>query len=80
MDNVSYLRGKHAFRFGFEYLDIVFDGDTISPSPGLVKFTPLENFLQGAPSSGPFIGDPTQNTRAHWFGGFFQDDWRVSPG
>ena len=25
VDNVSYLRGKHAFKFGFEYVDVIFD-------------------------------------------------------
>ena len=25
VDNVSFLHGKHAFKFGFEYVDILFD-------------------------------------------------------
>lgn len=88
IDNVSFLRGQHAFKFGFEYLDMVFDGDTFTQAQGVAKFaslsgnpnTPLENFLQGIPSSGSiYLGNPTQNTRSHWFGGFFQDDWRIKP-
>ena len=30
----SYLRGKHAFKFGFEYLDAIFDGDTYNQGNG----------------------------------------------
>ncbi len=30
IESVSYLRGKHAFKFGFEYIDVILDGDTYS--------------------------------------------------
>jgi len=80
VETVSYLRGKHAFKFGFEYLDQIFDGIAYSGAQGAATFTNLQNFLQGIPSSGSILlGDPTDNTRSHWFGGFAQDDWRLSP-
>ena len=80
VETVSYLRGKHAFKFGFEYLDQVFDGIAYSGAQGGATFTTLQNFLQGIPSSGSILlGDPTDNTRSHWFAVYAQDDWRLSP-
>ena len=79
-DDVSRLIGKHALKFGFEYLDIIFGNDTLQPVSGIVKFKTLQGFLQGAPSSESILlGDATINVRSHWFAGFFQDDWRVTP-
>jgi Carboxypeptidase regulatory-like domain len=79
-DNVSRLVGKHALKFGAEYLDIIFGNDTLQPSSGIVKFKTLETFLEGAPSSQSILlGDATINVRSHWYAGFFQDDWRVTP-
>src|SRR5579864_1273688 len=55
VESVSYLRGKHAFKVGFDYLDIVFDGNTFTTAQGVANFASpgsLEAFLQGQPSSG----------------------------
>jgi len=81
IDSVSYLRGKHSFKFGFEHLDLVFDGDAYPNSSGTLTFSSLTTFLQGTPTTPAsiFLGDATQNSRMHWFGGFIQDDWRIKP-
>ena len=83
VESVSYLRGKHSFKFGFEYLDIVFDGTSFSLAQGNVTFLTLQNYLEGFPNSWTILlGSPqanTQNDRAHWYGGFVQDDWRLTP-
>ncbi len=47
VESVSYLRGKHAFKFGFEYVDVVLDGDTYSGAQGAITFQSLESFVQG---------------------------------
>jgi hypothetical protein len=85
VDSVSYLRGSHAFKFGFEFLDNVFDEDIYTLGLGMAQFskagaiTGLESFLLGNPNNGTIlIGDPTQIIRNHWFAGFVQDDWRIS--
>jgi len=79
IDSVSYLHGNHALKFGFEFLDNVFDEDIYTLGLGMAQFSSLQNFLQGKPNNGTIlIGDPTQIIRNHWFAGFFQDDWRVS--
>jgi hypothetical protein len=78
-ETLSYLHGKHAFKYGFEYLDNIFEGDTYSGAQGAASFTTLENFLQGIPSTASILlGDGTQNARAHWYGVFAQDDWRIN--
>ena len=79
VETVSYLHGKHAFKFGFDYVDVVLDGDTYSQAQGDVVFTNLTNFLQGIPSTGTILrGDPTEQARSHWYGTYFQDDWRLT--
>ena len=82
IDNVSYLHGKHAFKFGFEYIDVIDDeglqGNSSVLDQGSLVFPTLESFLQGAPSRGSIlVGDTTNELRSHWYAGFFQDDWRV---
>ena len=51
VDNVSFLHGKHSFKFGFEYSDILFDqkyaGNILDNQSGLIKFASLEGFLTG---------------------------------
>jgi hypothetical protein len=80
VETVSNLHGNHAFKFGFEYLDEIFDGDAFPGVQGAATFGNLQGFLQGIPSTASiYLGDPTQNTRMHWFSGFFQDDWRIRP-
>jgi carboxypeptidase family protein len=80
VENVSYLRGKHSFKFGFEYLDVIFDGNAYPGVQGAANFPDLQSFLQGIPDKGSiFLGNADQNTRMHWYGGFIQDDWRIKP-
>ncbi len=49
VESVSYLRGKHSFKFGFEYLDIVFDGTSFSLAQGNVQFLDLAKLSPGLP-------------------------------
>ena len=92
VDNVSYLRGKHAFRFGFEYVDILYDqgqgGNIRTPGQGGVTFASLTTFLEAGPvgkgmvaggsNTGILEGNNTNQIRSHWFAGFAQDDWRLT--
>jgi len=79
VDHVSYLHGKHAFKFGVEIIDFVFDGDTYNQANGDVVFKTLQTFLSGTPKSGTIlVGNPQINVRSHDYAGFFQDDWRVA--
>ncbi len=79
VDTVSYLRGKHAFKFGFDFVDVVYDNNAYNRANGRIQFSSLQNFLQGIPSSGTIlVGDPNLYARAHWYAGFVQDDWRLT--
>src|SRR5690348_10664247 len=88
-DSVSYLRGKHAFKFGVEIAHIeadAFNHDT----RGRIDFqgkqlfskasTPLEDFFAGVPSRGfLLIGDAHRTVNWMSYAGFVQDDWRLTP-
>src|SRR6266702_73432 len=79
VDTVSYLRGKHAFKFGFDFVDVVDDNIAYNRANGRIQFSSLQNFLQGIPSSGTIlVGDPNLYARAHWYAGVVQDDWRLT--
>ncbi len=80
VDNVSYLRGKHAFNFGFEFLDYIADNYHINFANGDVVFSSLTNYLTGTVNKGvQLVGNPVTDSRGYSFAGFIQDDWRVKP-
>jgi hypothetical protein len=80
VDNVSYLRGKHAFKFGFEFLEEVDGNNPYMNGNGTISFNDLQSFLTGSPSQASFLyGNVDQNGRMHSWAGFAQDDWRVTP-
>ena len=79
VESLLYLHGKHSFKFGFEYVDVILDGDTYSQAQGDVVFPNLEAYLQGLPTSGTILlGNPQEEARSHWYGTYAQDDWRVT--
>jgi hypothetical protein len=87
LDHVSYLHGKHAFKFGGEFTVVQSSAGATSNAKGRVNFktnggnTRLENFLLGNTGSGSsiFVGDPVRDVHTDHFAAFFQDDYRVTP-
>ena len=93
VDHVSFLRGKHAFKFGFETLFMEPFFGNFSGARGIIAFgdnsngtafagsTPLQDFLAGTPdaSAGGTIlsGDPRRSLRQQDYSGFFEDVWHV---
>jgi len=92
-DNVSYLLGKHALKFGAEFAHIEADADSHDQrgriffvgggTPGLAdcggSSCPLEDLFAGNSSFGSQLtGNP--NVRITWTStaGFVQDDWRIT--
>ena len=64
VDSVSYLRGKHAFKFGFDFVDVVYDNNAYNRANGRIQFKDLENFLKGNPKSGTIlVGDPSTSAK-----------------
>jgi len=89
-DAVSYLKGKHAFKFGFEFAHLEGDIATFADGRGFINFnggqlfagtsTPLEDFFAGTPSNAiRQVGDPHRT--ATWVipAGFVQDDFHATP-
>lgn len=93
-DNVSYLMGKHTFKFGAEIAHIEVDSASYDTGRGRVDFQggqvagltdcggascPLEDFFAGAPSRG-FVLTGNAARVSNWmsYAGFAQDDWRVT--
>ena len=90
LDNVSYTRGKHTFRFGGEYRRGSTDNIRDRRGKGRVRFqnggntfgtsTALEDFLAGNPDKGDiFVGNSERFVHLTSWGAFLQDDWRVTP-
>ncbi len=80
VDHVSYLRGKHSFKFGFEFLDEIGTNNAFSRAAGKVAFSNLQNFLAGTVKNGQILlGNAAQVTHSYSYAGFVQDDWRVTP-
>ena len=80
VDHVSLLRGKHSFKFGFEFLDEIGTNNAFSRAAGKVAFSNLQNFLSGTVKNGQiFLGNAAQVTHAYSYAGFAQDDWRLTP-
>jgi hypothetical protein len=87
VDHVSYLRGKHAFKFGGEITDNVHTGTITQFGKGRLKFKPfndtgvtLENLLAGDVGSGSSLltGNAFRDSHIWGYAGFFQDDWRAT--
>jgi Carboxypeptidase regulatory-like domain len=94
-DSVSYLAGKHAFKFGVEFASIDLTNAIYDTGRGLVKFggkqtsgltdckgasCPLEDFFAGNPSAGQLLaGNANREEKWGSYAGFAQDDFRVTP-
>jgi len=78
-DNVSYLRGKHALKFGAELRDLRVHQGTWRKGRGEFRFGSLEDFLAGTPSRAILLaGVPTRDLSQWEYSGFAQDDWRIT--
>jgi hypothetical protein len=80
IDQLSNLRGKHAFKFGGEVRrDLVHQG-TFRGGRGRVFFNGFQDFLLGIPDHVSFLaGDTTRNLSQWLYAGYVQDDWRITP-
>ena len=92
-DNLSYLRGKHALKFGVEYAPI-YDFFNNHDTRGRIQFRggktgltdcggascPLEDFFAGKPGRAFLLSGTTARTYTfNSIAEFVQDDWRVTP-
>jgi hypothetical protein len=90
VDNVSYLHGKHTFKFGGELHHNAVTEGRFSRGRGIIAFlppgppfpgsTPLERFLSGVPSRAfVLLGTKMLHLSTWQYAGFLADDWRATP-
>ena len=87
-DSVSYLKGKHALKFGGEYAPIK-DYFNNRDTRGRIQFrgnnafagsTPLEDYFAGDPGRAfVLVGETPRNYSFSSIAGYVQDDWRLAP-
>ena len=85
LDNLTYIRGNHAYKFGFN-TQAVSDSRTQTLIQ-LYTFANVDAFLAARSGANPFgytsfqqfVGNPTYEYDTRMFGLFVQDDWRLTP-
>jgi len=82
-DQVSYLHGRHAFKFGGEILRNQSTNDVTDHTKGPIVFDSLNAFFAGAAipntNSGFLAGSVLRHNSYEDYAVFVQDDWRVTP-
>ncbi len=88
-DHVSYLAGKHSFKFGGEIIDDNFTGGALNGVRGAIRFgnntaftgaSSLEDYLLGLPNRGTqLVGNALRRAHNADYAAFVQDDWRIKP-
>jgi hypothetical protein len=82
-DSITWITGKHAFKFGAEYLKRPNQIFFLPRHAGEYEYSDLGDFFKDLK---PFdfnhlgIGDPIQPLASHQYGGFVQDDWKITHG
>ena len=84
LDNVTYIRGNHDYKFGF-------NAQTVSDSRTqtliqLYTFANIDAYLAARSGASPFgytsfqqfVGNPTYDYDTRMYGAFVQDDWRLT--
>ena len=87
VDNVSYLHGKHAFKFGGEIHFNDVTAGRFSYGKGVILFlpgsgigTPLEDFMSGTGGVAKFlVGTNELHLSTKQFALFAEDEWRLRP-
>ena len=82
-DSATYVIGKHNLKFGGEFRTGSTDNLRNTFGSGEIRFSDLEEFTTGdVRSSGGnfvFVGNSRRIVSQKSFGGFIQDNWRVTP-
>jgi len=82
-DSITWVTGKHAFKFGGEYVNRPNQIFFLPRHAGEYEYSDLGDFfkdLKPLDFNHIGIGDPIQPLASHSLGGFAQDDWKVTQG
>ena len=78
VQNVSWKRGKHDIKFGYEFRRTSISQIFNRTARGTLDFGSLDDFLAGIPDDGSQIaGNTNRNTFENSYAGYFQDSYRV---
>ena len=84
VDNISYIRGKHTFKFGVEARKYISPTNTLPRARGEWDYASLSQFINdfiptGANGAlrGAGSGSVAENYNAFYW--FVQDDWKITP-
>jgi hypothetical protein len=79
-DSVSYLRGKHALKFGGEVLVNQSTNNVANNTKGSFRFNSLTTFFTGTFNQATIAtGSYLRHLQNEGYAVFAQDDWRVTP-
>ena len=79
-DSLTWVTGKHAFKFGAEYVKRPNNIFFLPRHAGEYEYSDLGDFfkdLKPVDFNHKGIGDPIQPLGSHQYGGFAQDDWKI---
>ncbi|MBI4456647.1 MAG: TonB-dependent receptor [Acidobacteria bacterium] len=82
IDNVSYTRGRHSFRFGGQLKRIQFNAVSAFMQNGRWAFTSVDSFLRGQTFQLDIMvpgSDTNRGFRQVYFGTYIQDDVKLTP-
>jgi hypothetical protein len=80
-DSLTWIVGKHAFKFGAEYVNRPNEIFFLPRHAGEYEYSDLGDFFRDVKPldfNHKGIGDPIQPLASHQYGGFAQDDWKVT--
>jgi hypothetical protein len=85
IDNVTYIRGDHAYKVGFAFQNV--EDTRTTPQYQLYTFSSLANYLAARSGANPFaytnftqyFGEPNLEYSTNMLALFVQDDWRLTP-
>ena len=79
LDHVSVLKGKHAFKFGGEFIYNQSTSNETANAKSQLRFPSLTSFFEGDLSEAfLFTGDAERHLYNEGVAGFLQDDWRIT--
>jgi hypothetical protein len=84
VDNISYIRGKHTFKFGGEVRKYISPTNTLPRARGEWDYASLQTFINdlvpdGANGALRGAGSGAVADNYNAFYGFVQDDWKITP-
>lgn len=81
IDDLTWTKGRHTFKFGTSVRRIQVNGGNIDSSfRGVLTFNSISSFLAGMPASYTInIGNPRIGLRRTEWHSYAQDDWKVTP-